>query len=570
LSNILDAANDAYYNKDEKVITDTEFDLISDDGLEIKNFRVKTEHEQPMGSLKKLKTQEAMEKFVGRDAYSVTPKLDGNSIELVYEDGVIIKAITRGDGFFGNDVTDKIEFCNIMDPAPREKGIVSRKCEAIMPKDMQCQYEKNIRNVVSGMLNRKTVDEMELSRVDVVCFAEMTHVVMGYMSYDELEERFQEMKENYYYEIDGFVLKMTMPKYEETDELLPANIQALKFNKEGVDAEVGYVEWNLGKHGKLTPVLVLKDAVEIDGAMIQRVSASNWGLLEAAGLGKGAKVQVIKSGDIIPFISKVLEKSPFELEQPYCPDCSFDTEVSDNGIHCSCVNPECDSLAVIKLKHIFRLLDLEFISTSTVEALYDNGYENLAQMCSATVEEISALPRFGTSKANNIVSKLNSVELTEWQVLNCAMVKGVASSQSKRLIEEFGSLEGFFKNAAQTKIEAIEGMGSIMSEQIVNNLTTFIKMSEELKAVGFTIIEPKVEAETSLNVVCTGTCSQYGRKELVTVLEANGIKMQKAINKDTDILLTGDVNSTGSKMVKAKKLGVKIQSYNEFFNSKGI
>jgi DNA ligase (NAD+) len=571
MSNLLDAANNAYYNKEEKVITDQEFDLLADDGLEIRNFRVKTEHFQPMGSLKKLKTQDDFEKFAKRASVSCTPKLDGNSIELVYEDSVLVKAITRGDGFFGNDVTDKIQFCNIMDDAPGP-GSFSRKCEAIMPKDMQSQYEKNIRNVVAGTLNRKTVDEIELSKIDVVCFSEMSNVCHGYLTYEDLEAVFNDLKENYYYEIDGLVLSLSVPSYKETDPLLPANVQALKFNKDGVDAEVGEIEINLGKHGKLTPVLILKEAVEIDGTMVQRVSASNYGLLVAAGLGVGAKIQVIKSGDIIPFVSKVIEPQK-SIPWFTCPSCGNDAEVSDNGIHATCINPNCDSLAVIKLVHIFRMLDLEFISDTTVENLYDFGLNTLKIISESTVEEIASLPGFGNSKAGNIIAKMKTVKFTEAQVLQAAMVKGISSSQSKRLIDHFGSLEGFFKGACiSINLAGINGFGVKLTETVMKNMTNFRAMYEEIKACGFEIIVPKVATETpdGANVVCTGTCSRFGRKELAKVLGDSGVLMQKAVNKETDFLLTNDVNSNSSKTAKANKLGVKIMSYDDFFATKRI
>jgi DNA ligase (NAD+) len=568
MSNLIKEANKAYYNEDEKLITDQEFDLLEDHGLGIENFRSKTDHVQPMGSLKKIKTYEDFIRWVGRGAVKVTPKLDGNSIELVYKDGELIKAITRGDGFVGNDVTDKIAYCNIVDNPPKEKGIVSRKCEALMPKKYQANYEKNIRNIVAGTLNRKSIDRTELAKIHVVCFDEMLDCRNGYLEYADLEATFEEMKENYWYEIDGLVVELFEHVHEEKDELLPANIVALKFNKSGVDAEVGEIEINLGKHGKLTPVLILKDAVDIDGAMVQRVSASNYGILVAAGLGIGAKVQVIKSGDIIPFVSAVVEKSD-NIPAFICPECDMPAEISENGIHATCPNELCTANELIRLQHIFKMLDLEFISERTVEKLYEQGYTTLQDFALADAAWIEKLPSFGKSKAANIVAKMKTVKFTEADVLKAAMVKGISSSQSKRLIEKFGSLENFLKGVTRSEIESINGMGGKLADIVFTNHHVFVSMFEEIKNCGFEIMATVDTSNmTTMNVVCTGTCAQYGRKELAKVLEEKGVHMQKAVNKDTNYLLTNDVNSNSSKAKKAQKLGVKIISYDDFFQNK--
>ena len=327
-------ANEAYYNSGEPILTDNEFDLISDVGLEIKNFRTKVKHHQPMGSLNKIKTKEDFEKW-GKGSFTLTPKLDGNSIEVVFFNGELVRGITRGNGYFGNDVTDKIEHCNIMFPAPLEEGYVSVKCEAIMDKKHQKDYDKNIRNVVSGILNKKEIDVKELGKVDIMSFDNIPTFKEN--DYDEIEKLFESVKRMYSYEIDGFVAKLDSNYYDEDDELLPANMVALKFNKDGVEGVVGSIQWNLGKYGRLTPVINLKTPVEIDGTNVQRISASNYGLLKAAEIGIGSTVKVILSGDIIPFITEVVTTSDY-LAHPICPNCGAEGEISDNGIHAICVD----------------------------------------------------------------------------------------------------------------------------------------------------------------------------------------------------------------------------------------
>lgn len=555
------AANDAYYNQEEPLITDEEFGLLSDTGLEIVNFRNKTEHNQPMGSLKKIKTEEDFNKWVSGN-YKVTPKLDGNSIELVFKNGNMIKAITRGDGFVGNDITDKVKFCNykIQD----KDG--SYKCEGIMDKKHQKDYEKNIRNVVAGALGRKSVDVDELQKIHILCFDDLVPQTC-LESYNELEEHFLNYKSDEYpYAIDGLVIELCKNVHEENNDLLPANKIALKFNKDGVDAEVGHIEWSLGKHSRLTPVLVLASPVEIDGTNVQRVSASNYGILNAAGLNVGAKVKVIKSGDIIPYISEVVAVSENQLMLPECPECGVEAEISENGIHATCPNDECESKVIVNLQHVFSVFDLEYISDTTIEKLfYEGGFVTLREFFTAKEEDFANIPGFGKSKTNNVIAKLKSLKLTESQVLECAMVKGISSSQSKKLIEHFGTLENFIYNAPNTAISDIEGFGTILEETIHSNMSKFREVYSTFKNCNVEIIVPVKQEVTGQNIVFTGTCSKYGRKELSKILEERGHNVQSGIKKDTDLLLTDDVDSKTSKTTKAKALNVKIMSYEDFF-----
>jgi len=559
-------ANEAYYNEEQSLITDEEFNLLSDTGIEISNFRNKTEHYQAMGSLKKIKTKEEFEKWVS-GKYKVTPKLDGNSIELVYENGILIKAITRGNGYIGNNCTDKVVHCNIK-YSPTNMELHSVKCEAIMKKEFQKLFEKNIRNVVAGTLGRKSVVKEELNKIDILVFEELDSHYFN--SYEEIEKQFHYWKEKYPYEIDGIVVELETSIYKESDKLLPANIIALKFNKDGIDAVIGKVEWNLGKHGRLTPVLILEKAIDIDGTMVQRVSASNYGILKAAGLNVGAKVKVIKSGDIIPYISSVISKSKQQLMIPCCPKCGSEAEISESGIHATCPNNNCLSKKIVELQHIFKVFDLEYISDSTIENLFYNaGFISLEDFLNASEKDFENVAGFGKSKTNNIISKLKNLKLTEAQVIECAMVKGISSSQSKKLIEHFGNIENFIFNAKNTIISDIEGFGIVLEKTIHENINQFFKIYSTLKNCNVEIIKEVHNENKKMfkNIGFTGVHPTMTRKELSTYLEDKGYTIQSTINKNTDLLLTSDPNSISSKTKKAKELNVNIISYEDFFKS---
>jgi len=565
MNNFKEAANEAYYNEDEPILSDKEFDLISDHGLETVNFRNKVNHAQPMGSLKKIKTKEDFNKwFQSSEKCKISPKLDGNSVEMIFKDGILVQAITRGDGFVGNDVTDKVKMCNYR---PMDTG--SYKAEAIMKKEYQKDYDKNIRNVVAGALGRKTPKDEDLVKIDIIFFSDVGYYFNN-LTYELAEETFIDWKENFPYEVDGVVIELSDKIHEEKDDLLPSNTIALKFNKEGVDAVIGAINWQLGKYGRLTPVLKLKTPVEIDGSMVQNVSASNYGIVREAGLGIGAEVQVIKSGDIIPYISKVISTSRY-LAFPVCPQCGAEATVSDNGIHAICENCKDDGL--VHLKHIFNIFDLEYISDNTIETLYDVGFIDLECIFSL-VDNYSVLENvsgFGKRKAANINSKLKNLKVHDWQVLQCAMIQGLGGKQCQKLINHYG---GMYKMLASDlkDLEQVDGFGDILAQKIRDNIhkmkemvNTFHKLDIEILLTNFTK-SPK----SSKNIVFTGKCEQFGRKELTKKLEENGWTVQSGINKQTNVLLTNNPDPTSSKGKKAYELNIPIKTYDQFFKEEGI
>jgi len=572
MKNLIEVANEEYYNKETPILSDHEFDLLDDNGLNISNFRKKAKHFQPMGSLKKIKNEKDLVYWCGREI-KVTPKLDGNSIELVYLFGSFVQAITRGNGVEGNDITDKIEHCNIFLPSDRDLvGVVSYKAEAIMKKSHQKDYDKNIRNVVAGVLNKKEVDVEELKKIDVVTFAhlkeeeEYQYNVIPSTIHNKLKLRYEQLKEEYEYEIDGLVLELSTKIYEEKDELLPSNVVALKFDKGGVDAEIGDIVWFTKKHSRISPVVFLNPPVKINGSLISRVSASNYGIVSAAGLGIGAKVKINLAGDIIPYITEVVKPS-FIIPKVLCPECGVDGFLDENGVFMLCLNPDCRSKTLVKLQHIFKLFDLEYISDATIELLYENGYNTLEKIFSAQSKDLQNIPGLGEKKAANIISKLKGIIISEAQAITCAMVPGISGKSSEKLLSHFGSLDKFLEGFTKEEIVSVPDFGDALSTVLIDNLEMIKDTIESIKNCGVVIKASKTSNNSSgLNIVFTGACEQYTRKELEKILKDKGYNIQSGVNKTTNMLLTDDPDSNSSKTKKAKELGVKIVTYGEFFD----
>jgi NAD-dependent DNA ligase len=186
--------------------------------------------------------------------------------------------------------------------------------------------------------------------------------------------------------------------------------------------------------------------------------------------------------------------------------------------------------------------------------------------------EYALLPGFGKRKGQNIVSKLKNVQITEAQAIKCAMVQGISESNGQKLIDHFGSLDEFLFGSKQGQIKDIQGFGEILANKIEDEFPKFIKMFELLKEVNVTIKPEavKMEVQTKGNIVMTGKCLQYGRKELGKILEDKGWTIQSGINKDTNVLLTDNPSPTSSKGKKAYALGIAIRTYNQIFEQEDI
>jgi len=174
------------------------------------------------------------------------------------------------------------------------------------------------------------------------------------------------------------------------------------------------------------------------------------------------------------------------------------------------------------------------------------------------------IPGFGERKANNILKKMTGISLTEAQVLKCAMINGISESNAQKLIDHFGGILKFI-NSFGYDFTKIDGIGDIMSKTITYNMHRFNDMYVMLRDyIEIESIQSEVNKDYKPNVVFTGKCEQFTRKEMNEILIDNGYNPQKGITKSTDLLLVADENSTSSKMKKAEKLGIEVKTYDRF------
>jgi|GEM_PF-2145519 len=604
---LVEKANEAYYGSDSPILSDEEFNLLTDDGLDIdsRNFRIKAEHHIPMMSLDKKKDAADLSKWHYKNLpmVVVSPKLDGNSIALSYRKGRLVRAVTRGDGRYGNDVTLHVLRTNVRRELPFPIDCEAR-AEAIMPKTYASQYDKNLRNVVSGLINAKD-PRPGLERIDVVFFdiygkgletyaqkqeliahlnRELTmefvelptknHTLVDV--YDELENSVYAHwnSEDFPYNIDGLVLQ-ALPDGRDTVPQDPAyenpkDKVAVKFTKGAHPAFIGAIEWKLGKHDKLTPVLVLENPVEIDGTSVQRISASNYSLLNEAGLGIGAHIGVVKSGDIIPFVKEVYTPSYEGLELPLCPCCQMLAGLSDSRVDAVCVNNACEGTTLVQLQRAFDVFNIDFVSDATIETLVKHGHDSLEKIWALQEPDLKALEGFGDKSARYIVTALSKVSLTEAQVVKLAGLKGIGERKAIMLLDAYGSLDSALADIAKNGMRKIDGFGPIQMALVSSHIDRIRTMRDRLQALNIPIRSHRAAATDAPEVCCTGTCIvdgvKYGRTELEKILAESGYKMVSSVTKACDMVICESPEGNSSKLKMARKKGLPIKTYEDFFH----
>jgi DNA ligase (NAD+) len=590
------------YDTGEPILTDQEFDLLADNGLDLdsRNFRTKVEHTIPMGSLDKIKTVDDLARWLRNYSNAiliVMPKLDGSSISLSYKNGELTRAVTRGDGAYGNLITDNIMETNAIKAVCGPDMEV--RAEALIPKRYATQYDKNLRNTVAGMINAKDT-RPELAQVDLVIFdifgpqfetweqkRQALNLLPKVVPYHEINAmpapELYALLESLYntwsspafaYAIDGLVVHAIFDPARPlpAPQLIPEDKVAIKFKDESKSAIVADIEWTQGMHGKLAPVLVLADGgVELDGTQVQRVSASNYSLLRAAGLGQGAKIQVIKSNQIIPFVSAIDEPSLMGIEfLPVCPDCGERSTWNASHVDAICANQDCPGKANVEIVRILEIFGIEFTSDTTVAKLTAAGYNTLEKLFAMSIDEMAAIPGFGKSSATYFVTKLHSASISEAKAFKAVGLKGLGERMGVTLLDHYGSLSAMIQSVQSRGLDSISGFGGIHKAKIEANLEAIIQMRDRLIALGVKII-PHQKALAGLTTVCaTGTCPGYARGDLNALLTRLGYEPVSDVNKDCKLLLCEDPLSGSSKLKKAAKLGISVQSYRKFFQQHGI
>ena len=620
-------AKETYY-AGEPIMEDWEFDTleaeleeISSPALKMVGYKtkgVKVKHPTPMKSLQKIQFQHGYtplhefclwaEQADLSEEYEGSPKFDGNAVNLIYKGGKLLKAVTRGDGEEGQDITEKMRY---RVPNTIEiKGDIEIRGEAAMKtKIFNSKYGpgtgfrktqepsatddyKNPRNFVAGMLSRDNLEKNILDDLDFLGFEIKTakdkwvpfpfeqlkalgfekifhrsyygDKLMSIESMDNMHKTWADYREECPYQLDGWVLKMRnhlrTPAMESSHH--PKWALAIKFPAKVGLTKIIDIEWNLGTTGILVPTGIL-EPVDLDGSTVQRVSLHNFEWAGKQDLGIGAEIELVKSGDIIPKVHRILK-----IGAKIVPPVKYKGhKVYQDGPHLHVENSaELPEMKALKLHQAFVILGMKGIGPSMTERLVDAGWTEYPFIFQKdfTKEALIKSEKFVEGRELDIlfeiVDKVQDVEY--WKLMAAMKCDGYGKTVCKQIANflcnvdyDFAGLEKalwepFIKGEAGEKLKDLKYIETVFEKK------------------GIKIIKP---VKLDLSKVggfyeATGSPKEHGFpvKSDFDKLASDKGYIHSKLDKNCNFLLTDSMSSTSSKMAKAKKLGVEIITYSDF------
>lgn len=580
---ISDSEFDQLWNELEKNYPDSV--LLKKVGSDtVKNGKIK--HIMVMGSQSKFNTREGLEKWIESNSIEFPivceEKIDGNSLELQYENGRLKYAVTRGDGYYGEDVTNVA--LNMKDiPNKLESYTGAIRGEIVMYRSVfESKYSsnfKNPRNLVAGLMkNEKFRDyddlvfiaydcsrifDLETSKLDWISrYFTVPKTKVFYDVESLMDYRNSINSKSSLYDIDGLVLKQDKVDLDDLSELRPKKSHAFKWIDEGEETTLIDVEWS-NQGYTFTPVAVM-DPIELKGATVKRASLANPSLIENLKLKIGDKVLVTKRGQIIPKIEKATEHcGTVDIKIPkICPYCGEPLVLRDNNTKLYCENEECITHLSARLSKWINVLDVkgfgdalqkfmvEECNMTSICDLYKPKFKNL--VCS-TYGSINAEKAF-----NDLYSKRNIDLATLIAGFN---IEGIGLEMSKTLTENgYDSLESLH-NVKVEDLEKLPNWSSIRAKAFIKGFN-MVYSEVEWMASSENIILKKSEnkMQSGLKICVTGKLENFTRKSVNEYIMNHGCTPVDSVNSSTNILVTNDPNSGSSKNKNAIKRGVKIIS----------
>jgi DNA ligase (NAD+) len=519
------------------------------------------------------------------------PKMDGVSLNLIYKNGILEKAITRGDGKVGENVTVNAKrIRSIPLKINYEEEIEIRGEVVILKRDFEkLEGFANPRNASAGALRQLDPNITEKRRLtffphgigknslEFKSFSESLEFIisLGFrnaqrknaQTFDEVQTFYETLlanREKNQLELDGVVLKVdSLQKQEQLGftAKFPKWATALKFPAIEKRTILNSVTWQVGRTGIVTPVAEV-EPVEVSGVTVRRVTLHNSDEVSRLGIRQNSEVIIVRRGDVIPKIISATGGNE-EIEIPKnCPVCN--SQLFKDKTLILCQNLSCQARAVNSIEHYLKSMDIKGLGKKIVETLFENRLlKEIEDLYTLDILELAMLPRFGSKSAEKITTEVeNSIGNRElWQLIAGLGISGVGDVGAKSISNAFG-IE--FLEKRKEEFLSLDGFG----EEIANSISDFLEKNHEKIKNLLELAKPKVieKSETigelfSKTVSITGTLSK-SRKEYVQLIENKGGVFSSSVTKKTDILLCGE--NGGSKKTKAEKFGITIYWEEDF------
>jgi DNA ligase (NAD+) len=550
--------------------------------------------------------------------YVVELKLDGVAMSLRYEDGLLVRAATRGDGERGDDVTQNIRTIPSVPlrlsgrppKAMEVRGeVFMRNSELERLNRLRAEAEeepyRNPRNTTAGTLKLLDPREVAQRRLEMYFYELLpegapeaaTHheslqllreygfpVNPHHRRCGDIEEviahchHWQEKRHELDYEIDGMVIKVDDLAQRQrlgSTSKSPRWALAYKFPPEIARTRLEAITIQVGKSGALTPVAELAP-VKLAGTIVKRASLYNFEDLQRKGLMPGDTVEVQKAGEIIPQVLRRIPETPRGEHEVFplpdkCPVCHSDVHKDPEGVFLRCLNLACPAQVKERLVHFAsrKAMDIEGLGPAIVEQLVDRGLvKGPADLYALDAETVAGLDRMGEKSAANLIAGIAASKDRPLSALLFALgIRHVGAHLAEVLAQHFGSMDALMQ-AGTAELESVHEIGATVAASVHDFLETDAnrKMIEALRRAGVRMDEPRPEASghvfSGKTFVVTGTLEKYSRDEIHARIKALGGRPTSSVSAKTDFLVAGA--DAGSKLKKAQELGVRIISEAEF------
>lgn len=628
LENLIKKHQNLYYNF-EPEISDAEFDTLWDELklLDPNNnlfFTVpkestegfpKSEHIIPMGSQEKAANPEAFEAWANKMPFTeflVQYKLDGASLELQYENGIFTRAVTRGDGKIGDNITEN---------AAKMKGLIKNlpgkfgtdgatpfsggiRCEVIMPRTIHRTFfndKANCRNAANGLMKKKNGEGCEY--LTVICYDAVPGIIgkpftgkapfqtetekltwlksLGFITVDiklcktieaviQYRAEVMQLRQSLDFDIDGLVVKNDIIDPEDVSRVRPEKQIAFKFSLEEAVTTLHGIEWS--ESGATYTPIALIEPVHLAGTTVKRASLANPNSIAALNLKIGSKVIVTKRGEIIPKIEALVENPADAAEIEYPETCSVcGTELKNEGTRLFCPNNNCPKLVHHRIEKWISVLDIRDFGITLIKKLFNMGRINsVFDVYTLTIAELANIDRMGEISAAKVYNALHSKkEITLAQFIAGFDIDGIGEVMVEKLeAAGFDTIEKLFA-ASEKDFVHVYQFGEVLSHTLAVNLNLLKPEMQKLIDSGNITIKKKADMDTeaplkNLSFCFTGELTTMKRTEAEAKVKEKGGSAKSSVVKGLSYLVTNTPHSGSSKNKKAQELGIAIITEAEF------
>lgn len=622
LEQVIKYTADKFFN-DESVISDSIYDLLIDflrykdpKNKVLKNIGTKVKSKNKvkldyhLGSMDKIKPpSKQLEKWLNeyKPEYILSDKLDGVSALLTYKKNGNITLHTRGTATYGVDITPILKYIskipsfeNINKFIKKENLISSNKNnliafrgELIISKeifnDKWKEKKSNARNTVSGLVNSKNINPhlatstyfvvyeiidpfLKLSKqfelIEKVGLRTVHNKVFKSIDYDKLSKYLLKRKKNSKYEIDGIIVSNN-EKHIRNIKGNPDYAFAFKdiLEEQKATSTIENIEWNISKDGYINPTVVIIP-VEIGGVTISRVTAYNAKYVVDNKLGKGAVIELIRSGDVIPKITKIIQPA----KKIDFPDIEWRWTKTKVDIITDKIN--CKDAVIKSIHYFFSSLDTKGLGEKVIEKLYDSGLTTIYDILNANKEDLLKVDGIKDKSATNLINSIKKsitnngkgIELSLLMSASNKLGHGMGKERSKLVLDKFPNIINLYNKWSRKEfinnLKNIPGWEEKTSTQFVDNFPKFMDFYKKIKK--FIILKEKsndIKIKKSKYTDKTIVLSGFRDKDIEEKFKEHGAKITTSISKNTDILIVKDqstINENTGKVKKAKELNIKI------------